>query len=769
MGAGCRVQTGKGFMSNTSCRGRALVRLAAFCMGTSALTVPVLAASFSVGGGTITTTQADTSSDSTGTGGPFALQANTVSSGDVVTITGVSISNTSQTPNGRALDVGGLLASAGSYSVVMHGSTLAGDTGFSTGGAGAWFQSVGGLVSFNSTGSAANTISGKQGLAVINNTGNGSVSINLGADTITSSSGEALYGVAQGTGTISIDIAGATLTSSSLYGISASGGNGLITLGDRNGGLSGTINAASGSGIFTTSTGNQSITLASSGVINALNGMTLGGGSTITVDSFGTINASNNAINGASLVTLESGSVTKGAVVGGNTFNIVAGADISNATFNGNGGATTLNLTGSGNGTFNQSSASNIGNFQMTGSGTWTLTGSSSGTPGWTIVSGTLQIGNGGTTGSVAGNIADDGVLAFNRSDAATYSSVIGGTGSVSQAGSGTLVLTGANTYTGGTIISAGTLQLGTPTTSGSLVGDVLDNAKLEFDRSDTYTFGGNISGSGIVWLAGGGTVILTGTNSYTGDTTVFINANLQAGNGGTTGSLPNGAIHVGGGVVTFDRANSYTFSGSITDAVDGTGLLGSVAVIGSGTTIFTGANTYSGGTTINSGSTLEIGNGGTSGALPDLTAAPYWVTNNGTLIFSRSDTSIFHNIVNGNGVILKQGAGTLIVDGTLNASNITISQGALQFGNGAEDGGFDASVTNNALLIFGYNANFISHIGDVISGSGTVAVTGGGGVIYEAAQTYTGGTTVSSGTLQLGSGGSLASTGALTVNGGTI
>ena len=91
------------------------------------------------------------------------------------------------------------------------------------------------------------------------------------------------------------------------------------------------------------------------------------------------------------------------------------------------------------------------------GLGTLIFTGTNTYTGGTTISTGTLQIGNGGTTGSVAGNIVDNSALVFNRSNALTYAGVISGTGSLTQVGAGTTTLTGANTYTGGTTISAGT------------------------------------------------------------------------------------------------------------------------------------------------------------------------------------------------------------------------------------------------------------------------------------------------------------------------
>ena len=77
-----------------------------------------------------------------------------------------------------------------------------------------------------------------------------------------------------------------------------------------------------------------------------------------------------------------------------------------------------------------------------------------------------MQIGDGGTTGSLyhAGGIANSGTLIFNRSDAYTYGGVVSGTGSLVQQGSGTLTLTAANTYTGGTTVASGTLLVNNTT-----------------------------------------------------------------------------------------------------------------------------------------------------------------------------------------------------------------------------------------------------------------------------------------------------------------
>ena len=95
------------------------------------------------------------------------------------------------------------------------------------------------------------------------------------------------------------------------------------------------------------------------------------------------------------------------------------------------------------------------------------------------------------------------------------------------------MVFTGNNTYTGVTTISAGGLQLGDGGTTGSVGGNVVNNAELAFNRSDAYTYGNVISGTGFVVQYGAGVLTLSGKNTYTGQTQVWAGSTLNV-----TGSL---------------------------------------------------------------------------------------------------------------------------------------------------------------------------------------------------------------------------------------
>ena len=190
------------------------------------------------------------------------------------------------------------------------------------------------------------------------------------------------------------------------------------------------------------------------------------------------------------------------------------------------------------------------------------------------------------------------------------------------KAGTGTLILTGAHTYTGGTTISGGTLQLGNGGASGSIVGNVVDNSVLAFNRSDAVTFGGVISGIGAVQQNGTGSTNLTATSSYTGATTVnagllSVNGSIASSSGvtvnagatlGGNGALPRTTINGGtlspgnsigtisvGGSLTFVGAGNYVVEVSPAAAdrtnVSGTAsLAGTLRAIGTGGTYTVGA-----------------------------------------------------------------------------------------------------------------------------------------------------------------------------------
>ena len=176
---------------------------------------------------------------------------------------------------------------------------------------------------------------------------------------------------------------------------------------------------------------------------------------------------------------------------------------------------------------------SGSGAVQQNGTGFTVLTGTNTYTGGTTISDGELHIGSGGTVGSIVGNVVDNGILTFDRSNSYTFAGVISGSGDVHKDGAGTTVLTGANTYAGDTVISlgAGALQIGSGGTTGSIVGDVINNSTLAIDRSNSFTYVGDISGTGGVQQNGAGTTILTGSATHIGGT--IINAGtLQIGNG---------------------------------------------------------------------------------------------------------------------------------------------------------------------------------------------------------------------------------------------
>lgn len=311
---------------------------------------------------------------------------------------------------------------------------------------------------------------------------------------------------------------------------------------------------------------------------------------------------------------------------------------------------------------------SNVGHVEQAGPGTTILTGDSTYTGGTTISAGVLQLGDGGASGSIVGDVVDNGILAFDRSDSYTFAGLISGTGSVSQLGAGTTILTANNSYTGGTTISAGTLQLGNGGTNGSIVGDVVDNGSFAIDHSDTFTFGGAISGGGDFSQIGGGTTILTADNSYTGGTTISAGV-LQLGNGGTTGAIVGDVAN--NGSLRFFRSDDIGFDGLISGT-------GSVVKNGAGILTLTADNSYTGGTTLNSGTLLINGD---QSAATGLIAVSSGSTLGGNGIIG-GDV----NVVSGGHLAPGDSPGTLTING-----NLLLASGSIldyEFGEAGVAGG---------------------------------------------------------------------------------
>ncbi len=239
-------------------------------------------------------------------------------------------------------------------------------------------------------------------------------------------------------------------------------------------------------------------------------------------------------------------------------------------------GSGTLSL---GSNDFSSSFAGTIsggGRLIKTGRRTLVLTGAATHTGGTTISGGTLQIGNGGTTGSLSGAIVNNGMLVLNRSDAVTLANVMSGTGAFIKMGTGTATLTGANTYSGGTLVSAGRLRGDTNALQGEM--EIAGAGTLEFAQTSTGTYAGSIYGTGAFEKTGTGTLNLTGNSAgYSGATRVIagqmaINGLLSrsvvtVNNGATvsgTGTVGGLTVQTGGTIAPGNSVGTFNVAGNV-------------------------------------------------------------------------------------------------------------------------------------------------------------------------------------------------------------
>ncbi|EIQ79183.1 outer membrane autotransporter barrel domain protein [Shigella flexneri 1235-66] len=272
----------------------------------------------------------------------------------------------------------------------------------------------------------------------------------------------------------------------------------------------------------------------------------------------------------------------------------------------------------------------------------------------------------------------------------ATIDSVIRGTGGLNKGDLGTLILTGNNTYSGGTTITSGTLQVAGDTNLGAAetgitfnggtlkYGEAFDTARQVTLESGGGTFDTNghdvsllteVEGNGQLTKTGKGSLTLTLDNTYTGGTTIEQGV-LQLGTGGTIGSIEGDIVD--NGVLNVNRADTLALSGNISGE-------GQLHQTGSGTTELQGQNSYSGATLITSG-VLQAGDTNT------LSAASHHYVVAGTTLNTQGYNQTVAGLSNGGDVSLigQQPGTTLTVKGDYAGEKGTINMAAIQNGSGA-------------------------------------------------------------------------------------
>ncbi|RUU04852.1 autotransporter outer membrane beta-barrel domain-containing protein, partial [Mesorhizobium sp. USDA-HM6] len=506
------------------------------------------------------------------------------------------------------------------------------------------------------------------------------------------------------------------------------------------------------------------------------------------------------------LVLSGTNSYSGGTAINGGTLQISADGNLGDAS----GGLslddgtlhTTANITSAravtlntGGGTFETDNLTTLtlsgtiagaGALTKEGAGTLVLRGTNDYQGGTFINGGTVDVQTDANLGAATGGVTFDGgtlrqsVLSLSSTRDATleagggtfdvgnlveWGGVIDGAGALTKSGTGWLYLDADNTYTGGTTIADGLLRLGNGGTSGSILGDVVDNGILDFNRADLYSFDGLVSGSGEVWQEGTGTVVLTADNSYAGRTMVvgggalYINGDQSAATGDTV--VNNGTLGgkgIIGGDVSVDAGSSLA-PGDIGSAPGTLTINGSLAILDASANLdysFGQAGVVGG---AYNDLTVVHGDLGLDGTI-NVTEAPggnfgpgiYRVISyDGALVDLGLDTtsadysvqtSIAHqvNLVSAVGLLLNYWDGA--DPASQNDDAIEGGSGTWRLGGNPSwtqaDGGLNGTFDNGSFAVFA-------------GAAGTVAVDGGFGAVHAAGMQFaTGGYTIEGGDIAL-------------------
>jgi fibronectin-binding autotransporter adhesin len=429
------------------------------------------------------------------------------------------------------------------------------------------------------------TIAGSNALT-LNNGGTALITVMSGAHTISAPVTLANHlQISTNSGT-SLTLSGALTGSASGWTLN-SDGSGSVTF---SGGTANTF-----TGLTTVAAGN--LNLSKTAGVNAIGS----GGLQVNAGASATLLASNQiADTGSVLVNgtlaLGSSSETFAALNGLGAVTASAGSTLTIGASN--------NLDSQFDGTI-----SGGGRLTKAGAGTLTLNGNNSYTGGTTINAGTVAITSGTSLGAVSGaatignatlQVASDVTSArnfvlassgskINPDAGATYtmSGTLSGTGTLNKSGDGILVLTGANTYTGGTIVNAGTVVVNSGSSLGNSSAAVQLNAgtlqvasgftttrnialgsadsTVAVDAGQTYTVGSVVSGNGALNKAGAGTITLTGANTFTGATNIDGGVLIAAASSGTALGTTTGISVNNGGTLLLGASNQVNNSAAVT------------------------------------------------------------------------------------------------------------------------------------------------------------------------------------------------------------
>ena len=529
--------------------------------------------------------------------------------------------------------------------------------------------------------------------------------------------------------------------------------------------LSGAGNVTLGSGTFTT--GSTSSTF--SGSISGTGGLTKSGSGNLTlsgVNSYSgltSITGGTLIMGGANRVSSSSAlTVASGATFALNNF------DTASASLSGAGsvtlGSATLS-TGSSSSTFS-GGISGTGGLTKTGAGTLTLTALSTYTGTTNINQGNVVLRNASALGGSGGvNLASGAELQLeNNITTASYALNFGGTlrnnsGANSFAGNSTLIGSGNMVSDAGTLTVSGAVTLG-------------GNA-LAISGAGDSQFSGAISGDGSITKSGAGTTTISGSNIFTGVTTVSAGM-LQVRSTsalGATGAA--NSTKVLSGATLLLNESSGVIVGAETLELTGNGLGGNGALrSSSGANSWTGAISLMANTSIQvDAGTLELTGGvAESGGTRLLTKSGA-----GTLVFTglashTGGTAITSGTLQltGNDRLVTTGAVDISAGATFNLDDSDQTIGALT-GSGIVQTGPTAVATTGATFTVGSGGSTASFSGS-IQGLGDLAKAGTGTQTLAAASTFTGATTINAGQLDVSANNGLGSTSGITINsGGTL